>query len=74
MARYSENLLTRLKQDISLIRLVESHGIPLKKHGKDYLGCCPFHDDKTPSLVISPEKNLWHCLEPVTKVAQSSIG
>ena len=26
------------------------------------MGRCPFHDDKTPSLVITPEKNLWHCL------------
>ncbi|WP_374729018.1 CHC2 zinc finger domain-containing protein [Thiolapillus sp.] len=44
------------------MRLVESSGIELKKHGKDYLGLCPFHDDKEPSLVISPDKNLWHCL------------
>lgn len=33
-----------------------------KKHGSDLIGRCPFHDDKTPSLVITPEKNLWHCL------------
>ena len=26
------------------------------------MGLCPFHDDREPSLVISPEKNLWHCL------------
>jgi DNA primase len=31
-------------------------------HGADLLGRCPFHDDREPSLVISPEKNLWHCL------------
>lgn len=41
---------------------MERQGITLKKHGKDYVGHCPFHDDKTPSLLISPEKNLWHCL------------
>jgi len=62
MARIPDEQIDRLKQDISLIRLVESQGITLKKHGKDYLGLCPFHDDKEPSLVISPEKNLWHCL------------
>ena len=44
------------------MRLVERQGIALKKHGKDYLGLCPFHDDNDPSLVISPDKNLWHCL------------
>jgi DNA primase catalytic core len=62
MARIPEQTIERLKQEISLVRLVESQGITLKKHGKDYLGLCPFHDDKEPSLVISPEKNLWHCL------------
>jgi DNA primase catalytic core len=62
MARIPEQEIERLKQEVSLVRLVECQGITLKKHGKDYLGLCPFHDDKEPSLVISPEKNLWHCL------------
>ncbi|MEJ1334505.1 MAG: CHC2 zinc finger domain-containing protein [Candidatus Sedimenticola sp. (ex Thyasira tokunagai)] len=62
MARISNNELDRLKREVALVRLVESSGIELKKHGKDYLGLCPFHDDKEPSLVISPDKNLWHCL------------
>ena len=62
MARIPNNELDRLKHEVSLVRLVESSGIELKKHGKDYLGLCPFHDDKEPSLVISPDKNLWHCL------------
>ncbi len=62
MARIAQDEIERLKQNISLVRLAEGQGIALKKHGKDYLGCCPFHDDKTPSLVISPDKNLWHCL------------
>ena len=62
MARFTDEQINRLKQDISLQRLIESQGIKLKKHGKDYLGLCPFHDDHDPSLVISPDKNLWHCL------------
>ncbi len=62
MARIPDEQIERLKHDISLIRLVERQGITLKKHGKDYLGLCPFHDDHDPSLVISPDKNLWHCL------------
>jgi DNA primase catalytic core len=62
MARIPDEQIERLKHDISLIRLVERQGITLKKHGKDYLGLCPFHDDNDPSLVISPDKNLWHCL------------
>jgi hypothetical protein len=62
MARIPEEQIERLKQEVSIQRLAEGMGIALKKHGKDYLGLCPFHDDKEPSLVISPEKNLWHCL------------
>jgi len=62
MARIPDDTLNRLKNDISLQRLAEGQGITLKKHGKDLLGLCPFHDDHDPSLIITPGKNLWHCL------------
>ncbi len=62
MARIPEIEIERLKQEVSLQRLAESAGITLKRHGADLLGLCPFHDDKTPSLVITPKTNLWHCL------------
>jgi DNA primase len=42
--------------------LVEAAGIELKRAGVDLMGKCPFHKDREPSLVISPKKNLWHCL------------
>jgi DNA primase len=62
MARIPEEEIERLKSRISLGRLAEARGVKLKKHGADLIGLCPFHDDRSPSLVISPEKNLWHCL------------
>lgn len=62
MARIPDHEIERLKAEVSLVRLVESSGVELKRAGKDYLGRCPFHDDKTPSLVVSEGKNLWHCL------------
>ena len=63
MARIPEDEIERLKKEISLQRLVEAKGIELKRHGgADLVGRCPFHEDKTPSLVVSPKKNLWHCL------------
>lgn len=62
MARIPSDAIERLKQDIAIERLVEARGIELKRHGADLIGRCPFHDDKTPSLVITPAKNLWHCL------------
>jgi DNA primase len=62
MARIPESEIERLKLQVSVVRLVEAAGIVLKPHGKDRVGRCPFHDDKTPSLVVSPKSNLWHCL------------
>lgn len=53
--------LERLKAEVSVQRLVEAAGVELKKGGKDWLGRCPWHDDRDASLVVSPGKNLWHC-------------
>ncbi len=62
MARIPEIEVERLKREISVQRLAEARGIKLHRHGADLLGLCPFHDDHNPSLVITPAKNLWHCL------------
>ena len=61
MARIPEAEIERLKEAVPVARLVEATGIELKKGGKDLLGCCPFHEDATASLVVTPGKNLWHC-------------
>ena len=62
MARIPEPELQRLKDEVSVQRLVETSGVELKKAGKDWLGRCPFHQpDTDPSLVVTPGKNLWHC-------------
>ncbi|MGD2092863.1 MAG: CHC2 zinc finger domain-containing protein [Candidatus Aminicenantes bacterium] len=62
MARMMDGEIEKLKQEVSLMALVQSYGVKLKKKGKDLIGLCPFHDDHSPSLVISPDKNLWHCM------------
>ena len=61
MARIPESEIERLKNEVSVERLVEGAGITLAKSGKDRLGRCPFHEDDKPSLTITPAKNLWHC-------------
>lgn len=61
MARIPSDELERIKQNISLLRLVESQGHKAIKQGKDYAVCCPFHDDKTPSCIISTKSNLFNC-------------
>ncbi|MFY7907254.1 MAG: CHC2 zinc finger domain-containing protein, partial [Burkholderiaceae bacterium] len=61
MARIPQQELERLKEEVSVLRLVEGAGVELRKSGKDWLGRCPFHDDSEASLVVTPRKNLWHC-------------
>lgn len=61
MPRIAEREIDRLKAEVSLIRLVESSGVKLQKRGADMVGCCPFHEDDTPSLSVSAAKNLFRC-------------
>ncbi|MGB2793772.1 MAG: CHC2 zinc finger domain-containing protein [Candidatus Acidiferrales bacterium] len=51
----------KLKREISIERLAEARGIPLRRSGRNLMGLCPFHNDTHPSLSIDPVKNEWHC-------------
>ncbi len=63
MPRIPDEEIDRLKRSVDLAALVRSRGIELAKHGvKDLIGKCPFHDDRDPSFVVTPEKGLFHCL------------
>ena len=61
MARVSEAELERLKKGVSLEKLVTARGVELRKRGHDLVGLCCFHDEKTPSMVVTPTKNLFRC-------------
>ncbi len=61
MARLPDEVIQKIKAEVSLLRLVESQGYQLTKQGKDYALCCPFHDDKEPSCIITPKSNLFNC-------------
>jgi DNA primase len=62
MARIPAGVIERLKSEIAIERLAEARGVMFERRGADLHGRCPFHEDKTPSLVVTPSKNLWHCL------------
>jgi DNA primase/post-segregation antitoxin (ccd killing protein) len=62
MARIPDQELERLKREVSLVRLLEGQGHRLISQGKDLACRCPWHEgDDTPSCIISPKTNLWHC-------------
>ena len=63
MPRIPEPEIDRIKRETDLAALVRSRGVELAKHGtKDLIGKCPFHDDRDPSFVVTPDKGLFHCL------------
>jgi DNA primase/post-segregation antitoxin (ccd killing protein) len=62
MARIADAELERLKCEVSLVRLIEGQGIRLLSQGKDLACRCPWHEgDETPSCIVTPKSNLWHC-------------
>jgi hypothetical protein len=64
MGRIPDDEIERLKRETDLAGLVRMSGVELAPHGagRDLIGRCPLHDDRTPSLVVTPAKGLWHCL------------
>ena len=62
MARIPKDQIERMKEEIDLAAWVRQDGVELKRVGRNLRGLCPFHDDTEPSLVVTPEKNLWNCL------------
>lgn len=62
MGRIPQDEIERLKREISIAELVRASGVELERQGANLVGRCPGHDDKTPSLVVTPDKGLWHCM------------
>lgn len=56
----SQELIERIINHFDIVDIVSQY-IPLKKAGRNYKALCPFHEEKTPSFVVSPEKQLFHC-------------
>jgi DNA primase catalytic core len=61
MNDFSRHDLDTLKAQVDLAVLMRQHGIDLQSKGKNLVALCPWHDDKTPSLVLNPAKGLYNC-------------
>ncbi|MCL2673359.1 MAG: DNA primase [Alphaproteobacteria bacterium] len=60
MARFTDGFLDQIRARVSLHGLVGKY-VKLTKRGKDYLGLCPFHSEKTPSFTVNEDKGFYHC-------------
>ena len=63
MARFSEEELDDIRRNTDIVALIESYGTKLKERPtpNEYMGCCPLHDDETPSLCVNRAKGKWQC-------------
>ena len=53
---FIDDLITRT----DIVELIDGY-VSLKQKGKEYIACCPFHNEKTPSFTVSPDKQFYHC-------------
>ena len=60
MSVLSTELINEIRSSVNIVDVVSSY-LPLIKRGKNYFGLCPFHNDKNPSLSVSPERQIYTC-------------
>ena len=58
--RIPQSFIDDLVAATDIVEVIE-HYVPLKRAGKEYKACCPFHDEKTPSFTVVPDKQFYHC-------------
>jgi DNA primase len=60
MGRIPQSFIDELIERANIVEVIGLR-VPLKKAGREYRACCPFHSEKTPSFWVSPEKQFYHC-------------
>ena len=60
MPRYSDELIEEVRSRNDIVDVVSQY-VQLKKSGANYFGLCPFHNEKTGSFSVSPDKQIFHC-------------
>ena len=60
MPRYSEEIIDEVRQNNDIVDVISQY-VHLKRSGRNYFGLCPFHNEKSPSFSVSPDKQIFHC-------------
>lgn len=60
MARYSDEIIEEVRQSNDIVDCISQY-MRLKRSGRNYFGLCPFHNEKSPSFSVSPDKQIFHC-------------
>lgn len=56
------DIFKEIKQNVPILSVIERYsGVSLNKRGRDFIGLCPFHTEKTPSFTVTPGKNMFYC-------------
>ena len=58
--RYPQTFVDDLRRQADIVRVVQDY-VQLKKKGANWMACCPFHKEKTPSFSVSPAKEIFYC-------------
>ncbi len=58
--RISERKIEEIRSAVNIVDVI-SDKVALRKRGKNFLGLCPFHNEKTPSFTVSEDKQIYHC-------------
>jgi len=58
--RIPQQFIDDLVSRVDIVEVIDGR-VPLKKKGREYMACCPFHNEKTPSFSVSPAKQFYHC-------------
>lgn len=60
MPRYSDEIIEEVRQTNDIVDIISQY-MHLKRSGRNYFGLCPFHNEKSPSFSVSPDKQIFHC-------------
>lgn len=60
MARYSEEIVEEVRQNNDIVSVISQY-VHLSRKGRNYFGLCPFHNEKSPSFSVSPDRQIFHC-------------